>query len=440
VLFVCGKEAYMPKRPSGKHLSAADRSVIAELLKLGHSINFIANEMDCSPSTISRELKNRSEKRTPRSCNCIYLRNCTRKDVCHPGNDCKKLCRNCPAAKKCCPDYTQTYCEEALANRTGVCNFCSKRGRCNYTRYVYDPVKAQCEADRLLVESRKGRNISEGHLQKIDNIVSPLLKKGQSIYHVVQTHGKELGISESALRRMVNDSDIYARNIDLRNTVQRKFRRKRSNTGYKTMKTVKEGHKYEDYLEYISKHDVAIVQMDCVEGKKDESPVLLTLYFPISHIQIAVILNEHTSDAVVKGLDVLEIQLGADLFAECFPLILTDNGHEFADISGIERSICGGRRTTVFFCEPNRSDEKGSCENNHKYIRYVIPKGTSLNPYMQSDISLMMDHVNSFKRKSLNGKCPYEIGRLFLPEDFFLCLGLEQIPPDEVNLTPSLLR
>jgi len=48
--------------------------------------------------------------------------------------------------------------------------------------------------------------------------------------------------------------------------------------------------------------------------------------------------------------------------------------------------------------------------------------------------------VNGFKRRSPNGKCSYETGRMFMPEDFFLRLGLEQIPPDEVNLTPSLLR
>lgn len=430
----------MPKRPSGKHLSEADRSVIAELLKLGHSINHISREMECAPSTISRELKNRSEKHIPKTCDCIYFKTCTLKDVCHPGNNCNKLCRTCNAAKKLCPNYTIAYCEEAISNRTGVCNFCSKRGRCHFTRYIYDPVKAQADADRLLIESRKGRNISEEHLQKIDDIVSPLIKKGQSVYHVVQTHGRELGISESTLRRMINDSDINARNIDLRSTVQRKIRRKRTNNDYKTMKTVKEGRKYEDYLKYISEHDVATVQMDCVEGKKDESAVLLTLHFPISHLQIAVILSEQTSETVVHGLDIIETQLGPALFTECFPLILTDNGHEFADIDGIERSLYGGKRTMVFFCEPNRSDEKGACENNHKYIRYVIPKGTSLEPFMQSDISLMMDHVNSYKRKSLNGKCPYEIGKLILPEDFFLSLGLEQIHPDEVNLTPSLLR
>ena len=41
----------------------------------------------------------------------------------------------------------------------------------------------------------------------------------------------------------------------------------------------------------------------------------------------------------------------------------------------MERSIYGGNRCKIFFCDPNRSDSKGSCENNHRMIRYVIPKG-----------------------------------------------------------------
>ncbi len=430
----------MPKRPSGKHLSFADRNVIEQFLNEGHSIRRIANQMECAPSTISREISSHAEKRIPRTCDCLYFMKCKKKDVCHPGQECKNLCRNCSQAKKKCQDYTMAQCDESLANRTCVCNFCAKKGRCHYTRYVYNSAKAQIEADSALKNSRKGRNITEEHIEKIDRIVSPLLKKGQSVYHVIQAHGAELGISESTLRRMVGDCNLSARNIDLRNTVQRKVRRTRTDNNYKRMNVIKVGHMYNDYLSFISTQDVSTVQMDCVEGKKDEKPVLLTLHFLIAHIQIAVMLSEQTSAEVIYALDKLEMLLGSELFTECFPVILTDNGHEFADIDGIERSISGGKRTNVFFCEPNRSDEKGSCENNHKYIRYVIPKGSSLEPYMQSDISLMMDHVNSFKRRSLGGKCPYEVGRMLLPEDFFLMLGLTEINPDDVNLSPALLR
>ncbi len=105
----------------------------------------------------------------------------------------------------------------------------------------------------------------------------------------------------------------------------------------------------------------------------------------------------------------------------------------------MERSLYGGKRTQIFFCEPNRSDEKGSCENNHKFIRYVIPKGTNMDPYNQMQISIMMNHINSYCRESLFGKCPYDMAMAVMPEDFFTLLGLEKIPADEVLLRPSLI-
>lgn len=136
----------------------------------------------------------------------------------------------------------------------------------------------------------------------------------------------------------------------------------------------------------------------------------------------------------------LEEVLGTELFKQIFPVILTDNGHEFMDISGMERSINGGIRTKIFFCEPNRSDEKGACENNHKLIRYIIPKGTSLEPYMQADINLMMNHINSYSRRSLHSKTPYGVAMQVLPDDFFILLGLELIDSKDVIMNPSLLR
>ncbi len=384
-------------KKKSRHLASADRDTINVLLRQKHSIRYIANLLDCSPSTISREIKNHAVKKSPKNCDCVHFRDCNAKDLCSKGGTCHRLCRTCQFARKVCPEYAKAYCDEALENRTGVCNFCEKRSRqCGYEKSVYDPNLAQTEADASLHNSRKGRNVTDEHMKKIDRIASPLIKNGQSIYHIIQNHGNELGISESTLRRMVNDCELDARRINLRDAVKRKPRRKRTDNSYKTMKIIKQGRKYEDFLRYIAETESPFVEMDCIEGKRDEPEALLTLHFPVPHLQIAVIMEEQTSSSVVKALDMLETQLGEELFSECFPVILTDNGHEFSDIGGMERSISGGQRTNVFFCEPNRSDEKGACENNHKYIRYVIPKGTPLHPYSQADICLMMYHVNSF--------------------------------------------
>ena len=49
---------------------------------------------------------------------------------------------------------------------------------------------------------------------------------------------------------------------------------------------------------------------------------------------------------------------------------LSDNGPELARFHEIEE--WGAKE---FFANPYRSTDKASCERNHEFIRYVIPKG-----------------------------------------------------------------
>lgn len=96
----------------------------------------------------------------------------------------------------------------------------------------------------------------------------------------------------------------------------------------------------------------------------------------------------------------------------------------------------------MFYCDPMASWQKGELEKNHEYIRYVIPKGTSLASFTQEDMNLLMNHINSTKRPSLHGRCPYET----IDEDdknflwLMKLLKMDTIPPDDVLLKPSLLK
>ena len=71
-----------------------------------------------------------------------------------------------------------------------------------------------------------------------------------------------------------------------------------------------------------------------------------------------------------------------------------------------------------------------------------IPKSKSFNQYNEDDITLLMNHINSTKRASLNGKAPYEL----IEEDdedmkaLMDLLKMHLIPADEVHLTPDLLK
>ena len=429
----------MDEQAPYKHLSAEERYEIQHHLDNQNSIRSIAKVLGRSPSTILREIKNHTKVYVARDNSCANKASCKKRYICG-SRKCKKLCKNCINCRRYCSDYTEIKCETLLKSPF-VCNGCNKFHYCKLKKYKYSAISANIQYRKTLVERRNGFDLTLDELENINNLASPLIMNGHSPYHIKQVLGDTLPISESTLRRLIYNNELDARNIDLRNQVKRKVREKRTNsTDSIKISKLKEGPLYKDYLKFIDENDVMTVQMDCVEGKKEDSAVLLTLHFPLFHMQLAFILDNHTSSDVVATLDKIESVIGSEMFKCIFEVIITDNGHEFTDIQKMERSINGGQRTKIFFCEPNRSDEKAACENNHRLIRYIIPKGKSLEPYMQSDISLMMNHINSYKRKSLCNKSPYEIAKGILPEDLFILLGLEEIPPEEILLKPSLIK
>jgi IS30 family transposase len=116
----------------------------------------------------------------------------------------------------------------------------------------------------------------------------------------------------------------------------------------------------------------------------------------------------NTAASVPEVFDSLYKTLGHELFQELFPVLLTDNGSEFSNPRAIEFSSEGKERTRVFYCDPLCPHQKGAAENNHELIRRVVPKGLSFNIHSQEDISLMMNHINSYARKTLGNRAPYE--------------------------------
>ena len=100
------------------------------------------------------------------------------------------------------------------------------------------------------------------------------------------------------------------------------------------------------------------------------------------------------------------------------------------------------RRTYVFFCDPYNSQQKPHVERNHEEIRRVLVKGSSFDMLTQEDISLMLSHVNSAPRPSLDGKTPYDAFVSFYGErgrEFLEKLGIRRVNAESVVLDPILL-
>ena len=141
-------------------------------------------------------------------------------------------------------------------------------------------------------------------------------------------------------------------------------------------------------------------EMDCVEGKKGTKKTLLTLTERKTRKEIVKPMDDQTRKSVLKALDEIEAQYG-ELFPAIFSTITVDNGSEFADCEGMERSALheGQKRTKVYYCHPYSSWERGSNENQNRMFRRFFPKGMDLRGVPDEEFTRAEEWINRYPRK-----------------------------------------
>lgn len=425
------------------HLTLNDRCTISQMLSNGHSFKQIALALDKSPSSISREVRNhlifQKTGGHGRPFNaCLHRKDCAVRHLC---SSCafprRKFCCFCVKCNSYCPDFEEEKCPRLLLPPY-VCNGCPDKNKCTLRKQVYQADEADKEYREILSESRTGISYTEEELRHLDSIVSPLILRGQSINHICANNRDSIMVSESTLYRLVQYNLFQAGNIDLPRKVKYSPRKKKKN--FKVDKACRVGRTYSDYLEYCELHpDLPIIQMDSVEGTKG-GKVLLTIHFVKAELMLAFLRDANDSQSVLDIFERLYLELRPDIFMELMPVILTDNGSEFSNPKGLEYDRQGNLRTKIFYCDASAPEQKGSIERNHELIRYVLLKGTSFDQLTQMDITLLMDHINSYSRESLGNKCPYDMFEFLYGEKILQALGCHKIAPNEVNLMPSLLK
>lgn len=428
---------------SSKHLTLDDRIQISHMLSNRESFKAIATATGKNCTSISREIKNHMVYRKTggygRVYNaCLHRKDCTVRQLCTnctlKGN---RLCSLCAKCNLYCPDFVQELCPK-LDKPPYVCNGCPDNRKCTLEKRFYNAVSAEKEYKEILSESRTGISYSEEEIARLDQFISPLLLKGQSINHICANNQDSIMISERTIYRLVDYNLFHARNGDLPRKVR--YRKRKKSRDFKVDKACRIGRTYQNYQDFLSSHpDLPITQMDSVEGIKG-GKVLLTIHFVKAELMIAFLRDSNNSQSVIDIIERLYLELRCDIFLSIMPLILTDNGSEFSNPNALEFDKQGNQRTHVFYCDPSMPGQKGSAEKNHEFIRYVLPKGTSFNYLTQADINLLMDHINSYSRESLGNKCPYDMFEFLYGKEILSLLGCHKITPNDVNLTPSLLK
>lgn len=441
------KEVNMSKSIPGnhKHMTQDDRVFIEKSLDSGSSLRKIAGEIVKDPSTISKEIKKHRTLHAHNTFNepsnkCALSGNCKQKHLCGSQRPfCDTPCKKCHICNRICPDFVPRSYHCALLDKAPfVCNGCPKRGHCRLDKYYYRATTAHRQYKTVLVESRTGINLSEENLRVLDELVSPLIRQGQSPYTILNSH-PEICLSEKTIYNYIESGALSVKNMDLPKKVAYKVR-----NVHKTEITdtgIFEGRTYKDFQAYIKAHpDTAVVEMDTVVGCEGSHKVLLTLHFNSCHFMAASLLESKEPKRVKAVFDQLEKKMSTIEFCHVFPLILTDRGGEFSNPDALECGLDNFIRTSIYYCDPMCSWQKPHCEKNHEYIRKICPKGTSFDVYTQYDINRMMSHINSAPRESLGGMTPYALAKLMLPESLLKALNIREVAPDKVCLTPELLK
>lgn len=322
-----------------------------------------------------------------------------------------------------------------------VCNACEKRKYCcKENKYFYDARIAQENYEIVLRDSRIGLDITLEDKAVLDATLKDGLAKGQSIHHIVKANKDKVRYSERNIYRLIDKGQTIVQAIDLRRKVKLK---PRNHYVYKEdNKKIRQGRCYTDYISFVARHPNAMpVQIDTVESKSaGEHKCFLTVHFTAFRFMLVFLLEKKNKENVSAVFRRLRSRLGNENYKKLFPLILTDRGTEFCDPEVIEVDENTGELISrVFFCDSYSSYQKGAIEENHELIRCVVPKHTVFDHLTDLHAEILTSHIDSYFKKIIN-TTPYSLFEAYFGKDILATLNCHYIPPEEVNLTPSLLK
>ncbi len=200
-------------------------------------------------------------------------------------------------------------------------------------------------------------------------------------------------ISKTTLYRYIRSGDIFTRitmqDVKLKQKHYQKATAKKPPRGTSIEKRP---------VEIAERNTFGHWEMDCVIGKQGTKQTLLAFTERLTRYEIVFKMPDHKATTVVRYVNKLEKRYGKQ-FRKLFKSITVDNGVEFSDFKGLEKSIYGGKRTSVYYCHPYTSCERGSNERLNREIRRLIPKGIDLSTISEKRIQAVETWINDYPRE-----------------------------------------
>ena len=309
----------------------------------------------------------------------------------------------------------------AIAQELGVCKKTIyneiARGMCVQQTSEYEFVERYCAdvAERKYQENlrAKGPDIKLGKdfafVEYIeDQIINKRRSPGAALAQI-QIDGKKFDteICETTLYNWIYRGDIFL-NLTEADLLYKGGRRNEGRkAGDNNRARPAKGDTIEQRPEEINNRETfGNWEMDSVMGCKGSKAALVVLTERLTRYPVIVRVPDHTMESVVRALDRMERRMGAK-FREVFRSITVDNGCEFQDCEGMERSKRARKpRTKIFYCHPYSAYERGSNENMNRIIRRFFPKGTNFDNVSAAEVAEVEEWLANYPRRILGWKTP----------------------------------
>lgn len=271
----------------------------------------------------------------------------------------------------------------------------------------YSADKAQLSAD--INATAKGAPIKLEKDKEFATFVEDMVLRGYSpgaILLYIKEHGLQFKtkVCRVTLYSYI-DKDIFLR-ISNKNLLRKGGMKKTAAKKKTSKKLPNVEHSIEKRpAEINSREEFGHWEGDSVIGTHKKGETVLTLSERLTRAEIIIKSPDKTAASTVRMFNRLERRIGSVNFRKIFKSITFDNGTEFSDVNGIEFSpYTRKRRTTVYYCHPYCSSERGTNENQNGFIRRFIPKGTAISSYSNAYINYVQNFINNYPRAIFNGE------------------------------------
>ena len=270
----------------------------------------------------------------------------------------------------------------------------------------YSADKAQRSAD--MNNTAKGAPLKIGKDKKFAKFVEDMILQGYSpeavLLYIKNNDLKfETKVCKGTLYSYI-DKGIFLR-ITNKNLLRKGKKKKKHRKVRMAKQLPKENSIEKRPKEVAERTTFGHWEFDSVIGKRKKGETLLSLTERLTRMQIILKAPDKTAASTVLMLNRLERRIGSASFRKIFKSITCDNGTEFSNTLGMEFSpFTGKKRTTVYYCHPYCSSERGSNENQNAFIRRFIPKGTLISKYSSRELREIEDFINSYPRGIFGGQ------------------------------------